>query len=65
MDTVSSIKYAMWTHCQLTAMQRDDSTTAVAREQLCRHVVSPTTREHSIMKQMFSVRPVAELYNED
>jgi hypothetical protein len=41
------------------------STTAVAREQLCGHVVSPATREHAIMEEAFSVQSVPELYNED
>jgi hypothetical protein len=42
-----------------------DSRTAVAREQLCRHVVSPAKREHAIMEDTFSVRSVPGLYNED
>jgi hypothetical protein len=39
-----------------------DSTTAVAREQLCGHV-SPETRGHAIMEETFSVRFVPGLYN--
>jgi hypothetical protein len=42
---------------------KGDSTTAVAREQLCGHV-SPATREHAIMEETFSVRPVPRLYDE-
>jgi hypothetical protein len=36
----------MYTHRQVTAVKTGDSTTAVPREQLCGHVVSPVTREH-------------------
>jgi hypothetical protein len=41
-----------------------DSTRAVAREQLCGDV-SPEKREYAIMEEMFSVRCVSGLYNED
>jgi hypothetical protein len=54
----------METHCQVTAAYTDDSTAAVAREQLCGHV-SPATREHTVMEDKFSVRFVTEPYNED
>jgi hypothetical protein len=36
-------------------MLTGDSTTAVAREQLCEHVVSPATREHGIIEETPSV----------
>jgi hypothetical protein len=42
-----------------------DSTTAVAREQLCGHVVSSAAREHAIMVQTFTMRSVRGLYIED
>jgi hypothetical protein len=34
-------------HCQVTSEQTDYETTAVAKEQLCKHVVSPSLREHA------------------
>jgi hypothetical protein len=46
-------------------VQADDSATAVAREQHCGHLDSPATRELEIMEEMFSVRTVPGLYNED
>jgi hypothetical protein len=58
MKLVSSV------HGQVTATQTDDSTTAVAREQLFGHVVSPTMREHEIKEETFSMRSVPELYKE-
>jgi hypothetical protein len=39
-------------------------TTAVAREQLCGHV-SLAMREHAIMEEVFSERPMPGLYNKD
>jgi hypothetical protein len=42
-----------------------DSTTAVAREQLCGHIVSLGIEEYAIMEETFSLRYVPELYNED
>jgi hypothetical protein len=47
----------------ITDVYTGESTTAVAREQLCGHVYP--TREHAIMEQTFSVRSVPGLYNED
>jgi hypothetical protein len=38
------------------------STTAVAREQLCGHVVSSATRGHAIMEETFYVRYAPGLY---
>jgi hypothetical protein len=35
----------------MTAVQTDDSTAAVAREQLCGYVASPATREHGMMEE--------------
>jgi hypothetical protein len=55
----------MQTHCQVTVVQTGDNTTAVAREQLCGHVVTPATREDAIMEEIFSVRSVPAVYNED
>jgi hypothetical protein len=45
-------------------MYTGDSTTAVAREQLYEHDVSPETREHTIIEERFSVRLLPGLYNE-
>jgi hypothetical protein len=42
-----------------------ESTTAVARKQLCGHAVSPTTREQAIMEETFSLMSMPSLYNED
>jgi hypothetical protein len=42
-----------------------DSTTAVAKEELCGKVVSPVMREEAILEETFSVRSVLRLYNED
>jgi hypothetical protein len=39
--------------------------TAIAREQLCGHVVSRATREHAIMGETFFVQYMQGLYNED
>jgi hypothetical protein len=44
------------THCHVTAVQTGGSTTAVAREQLCGHVVFPGTGEHAIMEKSFYLR---------
>jgi hypothetical protein len=55
----------MYTHCQVTAVQTGDSTTAVGREQLSEHVVFPAMREHAVMEHMFSVRSMLGLYNEE
>jgi hypothetical protein len=52
---LNSLYRDMYTHCQVTA---------VAREQLCGHV-SPATREHTIMEETFSVQHVPGLYNKD
>jgi hypothetical protein len=41
-----------------------DSTTAVAWQQLCGHVVSLATKEHAVVEEMFTVRSVTGLYNE-
>jgi hypothetical protein len=38
---------------------------AVAREEHCGHIVSPRTKEHTIMEETFSVRFVPGLYKED
>jgi hypothetical protein len=38
-------------------VERGDSVKAVAREQLCGHVVSPATREHAIMEEIFLCGP--------
>jgi hypothetical protein len=46
-------------------VKTDNSTTAVAREQLNIHVVSSATRKYAIMEEPFSVRSVLALYNED
>jgi hypothetical protein len=50
---------------QTHAVEMGDSKTAIAREQLCGHFVSPATTEHAIMEEMFPVRFVLRLYNED
>jgi hypothetical protein len=34
----------MWTHCTVTVMKAGYSLTAIAKEQLCGHVVSPSVR---------------------
>jgi hypothetical protein len=52
-------------HCQVTAVQRGDSTTAFAKEQLCGHVVSPATTEHAVVEGTLSVLSVTGLYNGD
>jgi hypothetical protein len=44
----------IYTQCQVTALYTDKGSTVVARKQLYRHV-SPETREHAIMENMFSV----------
>jgi hypothetical protein len=51
--------------CRPTAKlcKTGESTTAVAREQLCGHV--PRTREHPIMEETFSVGFISGLYIED
>jgi hypothetical protein len=53
--------YGMQNHCQV----KGDSTTAVAREQLCGHVSPPATREHAIMEKIFSMRSVPGLYSKE
>jgi hypothetical protein len=40
-----------------------DSTTAVAREQSCGHVISQATTEHAIMEKKCSMRSVSGLYS--
>jgi hypothetical protein len=46
-------------------VETGNSKKAVAREQLCGHVVSPAMREPTIMEETFSVPSVLRLYNED
>jgi hypothetical protein len=46
-------------------VQTGDSTTVVAREQLCGHVVYPATAENAKMEEKFSLQSVPGLYNED
>jgi hypothetical protein len=41
-----------------------DSTTAVTREQLCGHDISPETRKHAIMEEISYVRSVLGLSKE-
>jgi hypothetical protein len=43
--------YDKQTHCQVTAVSTGDSTTEVARKQLCGHI-SLATREHTIMEKL-------------
>jgi hypothetical protein len=47
----------MYTHCQDAAVRTGDSTTAVARNQLCGRVSSATT-QHATMEDIFSVGSV-------